>query len=266
MKRTYILAALVAAAGIAAASAITVTQRTDTSSILAERFSLPQQFALDASTLAPAPAALGAAGTQGAPVELSAALPAARTAIARDHWVYAVAVKETQPVAGGTFSLRLFVDNVPVGEVFVAQGSVDAATEGVLASFDLGASLSSDALYYVEVRPVVATGPTVSFTLRSNPNANLTWLGLGGAIDGIVNPDLPVALGSTVRLTARSADGALHNIGIRSGSTLVDPPGWSGNVESAADEATIAWTPGSTGTYSYRCQYHAGMTGTLRVA
>lgn len=268
--RAWLLVGLVAVAGLAAASALTVNQRHDTASLFAERYHIGEQVLVEGSTVAPAAAAAGALGVQGAPVEMARSLPVARTAVARDQWVYAVDVKEATPgaIAGGEFVVELHHDGVLVGRVHVAQATPEPdAVEGVRATFALGPELPASSLYYVQVRPFVPTGPVVEHTLRSHPSGDLTWQGVGGEHDGAVNPALTVQAGSTLRLTARNADGQVHNVGIKdAGGNLVDPPGWSPNLPAVGDERVIAWTPTAAGTYSYQCLYHAGtMRGTLTV-
>jgi plastocyanin len=269
MKKVHVITILVAIAGIAAASALTVTQRNDTVNIFAERFTLRDEYEIGESSLAPASADAAALGVDGAPVELTAAMPEARTAISRDHWVYRVPIHEKAAASGarGLLTIRLFVDNVPAATIFAAQDSLDAAAvEGVVARFDIGTSLSTDALYFVEVRPVLQVGPELAFTVRSSPSGDLTWMGVGGAADGVVNPEVVLPVGTTLRLTARNADGNVHNIGLKNAAnTLVSPPAWSTNIANAGDAVTISWTPTTAGTYSYLCQFHASMKGVLRV-
>lgn len=263
MRKAYLLAAL-AIAGAAAASAITVTQRVDTLNVFAERFDLQQSLVLGATSIAPAPAELSAT----APVELAAAMPAARTAIWRDHWTYAVEVKEATAgaLSSGAYTVSLLVDGAPVGTVHVEQRAADPnAIEGARVAFDLGTALRPSALYYVEVKPFAQAGPTVAFTVRSI--AGPQWEGVGGSIEGAANPTLTLPLGSSLRLTARNADGGFHNVGIRDAAgNVVTPPGWSDNIAATGQEVTLAWTPGAAGSFTYACQYHASMTGTLTVA
>jgi hypothetical protein len=265
-KRLLTALAVLAVAGVAAASAITVTQRTDIVNVFAERFTLRDQFVVSDSTILPAAAAATALGTQGSPVEITGTLAAARTALARDHWVYAVTVEENAvaSVTAGTYQVRLLLDGAPVGTVFLSQASgEDAAVEGARVAFDVGSALSTDALYHVEVKPFIPAGPTVSVTVTSNPNGNLTWLGSGD----VVNPGVALTVGSTLQLTASNGDGGTHDIGIKtSGGALVDPPGWSPDIGAIGEHQTIAWTPGAAGTWTYVCKYHATMQGTIVVS
>lgn len=267
-KRIMIATTLLVLAGFAAASALTVKQRQDTASLFAERYTIGDALAIDASLVAPVPFSQPAAGVPGSPVEMTSSLPDARTALTQDHWSYVVAVKEATAGALGTgqFVIELQIDGVTHASVHFAQQAAEPTSiEGVRAVFDIGNTLDASNLYYVVVKHYVPTGPTLDLLVRSNPNDNLTWLGVGGSIDGIVNPDLVMNAGSTLRLTARNADGGYHNIGIKNGGNLVSPPGWSGNIDTEGEEAVISWTPSGAGTYTYECQYHASMKGALRV-
>lgn len=264
MRKAPLLAAvLLAGAAAAAASAITVTQRTDVLNVFAERIDLSQKLVLGTGAILPAPSALGAT----APVELDAAMPAARTAILRDQWTYAVDVREASADAlpSGAFVVSLLVDNAPAGAVRVEQRAANpGAIEGARVTFNLGAALQPSALYYVEVKPDAAGGPTVAFVVRSV--AGPKWEGVGGSIEGVANPSLSLPLGATLRLTARNADGGFHDVGIRdAGGSVVTPPGWSDDVDAAGEEVTLAWTPSAAGTYSYACKYHSSMVGALAV-
>jgi plastocyanin len=265
--RILVAAGLLAVLGAAAAATLTVTQRTDTVNLFAERVTLKDQFALGTSTIAPAPAALAAVGTSGSPAALASPFAVARTAITQDDWVYAADVSENAPgsVSSGTYSATLTVDGNAAGTIYLIAGSSSNQTEGVHASFDVGSALSPDALYAITVKPVLGTGPTVTFSLKSNPNGNLTWLGVGTPIDGETNPQLSIASGSLLQLTVTDGDGNTHAVGIRDGNgNLLDPPGNTPNIQATGDQQTLTWTA-VAGTYTYKCPYHASMVGTLVV-
>lgn len=267
-KKIAALLALVAVAGLAAASALTVKQRQDTVTLHAERYTVGELFVVEGSALAPVPATLGALGVVGSPVEMTAANATARTPLVQDQWMYSVVVREANAgaVTGGQFSVELQLNGQSVGTVLASQNAADAtAIEGIRASFGIGPTVDRSSLYYVVVKPYVPLGPTLSYTVRSNPNGNYTWVGVGGSIDGQVGPSIAAALGTTIQMTARNADGIAHNLGFRSGSALVNPPGWSPTITADGEEATLAWTPSAAGTYTYACQFHASMTGTITV-
>jgi len=266
--RWAVAGALLLVASLVAASSITVMDRKDTDSVYAERFSIAGSFEVKDSHVWVAKAARTAVGVVGAPGEMTPTPPEVRTALAKDQWVYTATVEESGPasVAAGNFTAELFLDEVSLGKVVFAQGEPEpGAVEGVKASFGIGAGLPTSGLYYIEVRALLATGPTVAYTVRSNPAADLTWVGVGGDIDGAVNPPLSLAAGSVLSLTARNGDGIAHNIGIKDASgTLV--AGWTADIENSGDQVVLSWAPSVAGTYTYLCKYHAGtMKGTLTV-
>lgn len=54
---------------------------------------------------------------------------------------------------------------------------------------------------------------TVSFTLKTIANnGNLAYIGIGGDIDGVVNPDLIVQVGSAVKIILVNGDGMPHDL------------------------------------------------------
>lgn len=269
-RRGALVLAVVALAGVVAASSLTVVQNRETQALYAERFEVAESFVVESSGVWPTKVDRVAVGGSGAPAELAAPFGEARTSLVRDQWVYSVTVKErsADAVANGVFTIDLVLDEVPKGRLFVAQATRDAnAAEGVRASFALGPALATSALYHVIVKPYVPTGPMVEFTLKSTPSGDLTWTGSGGSIDGAVNPGLEVAPGSTLKVTAVNADGIAHNFGVKdSANALVDPPGWTADIEASGDTEVWTWTPTAAGAYTYLCKYHpTTMKGTVTV-
>lgn len=265
-QKTLLALGLLAVAGVAAAGAITVTQRTDLVSLFAERVTLRDGFTMTNSTILPSVLDLNPNGLEAFPLEMATPFGEARTSIVRDHWVYALTVQEksTHEVTSGTFALRLMVDGTAVGAVYVKQASSDFnQVEGVRASFDVGASLSPDALYYLDVRPFTPPGTTVAVTLRADPTGTLRWLGEGDA----ENPAISLPSGAALALTILGTTDATHNIGVKNAAgALQTPPGWSDDIEADGATVTIAWTPSGAGSYTYVCKYHSTMAGTITVA
>lgn len=269
-KRWGFVAALLAVLGVVAASNIEIVQKEEFAGLAAERYDVGEGFAIAGGTVWPAKQARAALGVEGAPVEIAAGLPDARTLLPKDQWVYTFHVRETgtDTVQGGNFTVELFLDEATMGRISVAQGTREGgAVEGVKASFGIGPELSTSSLYYIVVAPVVQTGPVAEFTVESHPDRTLRWRGVGGSIEGQVNPGLTVAAGSTVRLTAKNSDDIPHNIGIKdAANNLVTPPGWSPDFESTGQQALLSWTPSAPGAYAYECRYHATtMRGTVTV-
>ena len=57
--------------------------------------------------------------------------------------------------------------------------------------------------------------PDVSFTLKTNVGEKgLSFVGVGGNIDGQLNPKLEVAEGAIVQITLINGDGAMHDVGL----------------------------------------------------
>lgn len=106
--------------------------------------------------------------------------------------------------------------------------------------------------------------PTASFTLRTNiTDGRMVFEGVGGDIDGVVNPDLRVEPGAVVEIRLINGDGALHDWAV---------PGLGAATEQIAgkDKQTVlAFKAGEAGTYVYYCTVpghrQAGMEGKLIV-
>lgn len=274
-NKIVVLLALVALTGFAAAGALTVKQRNEAASLYAERFSVGELFVFEASAISPVLADASAAGVVGSPVEMTSGPPGANTALVRDHWQYSVRIQEASivGVTSGQFLIELQVDGATLpSPIVIGQATSEAnAREGVVAAFDLGATILSSSLYYVAVKPYTPPTEIVSYTVRSGfESATNRWIGVGGPINDVFNPAISFAMGKTLSITARNTDGedpAPHNIGIKaSGSTTpISPPGWSSTIDADGEEVTISWTPASAGDYTYNCQYHSSMEGTITV-
>lgn len=263
------LVAVVAVAGFAAAAALTVKQRADTSAVAAERLTIGEDFLLEASTLWPAMESRGALGVLGAAVELTPDLTRARTALQRDHWVYEVVVKEMKPdsITSGIYAITLHLDEQAVGTIHVKQEfPLNTTIEGVRAQFSVGQAVAPSSLYYVVVRPVVETGPLVDYTVKSKEDGSLVWVGVGGAIDGQDNPTLTMAKGATLRLNGRNGDGVPHNLAIKNtaGAIVAGPTPQFSQIGSGE---LLTFAPSAAGSFTYYCQLHpTTMKGTLTVS
>ena len=89
--------------------------------------------------------------------------------------------------------------------------------------------------------------PTVEFTLHGGiGSAGFQFVGVGGDIDGVVNPDLNVKVGDVVKVTVIS-DGTPHDYAIDEREVKYDPA-------TVADEGvSIVFTVTEAGTYIYYC-------------
>ena len=113
----------------------------------------------------------------------------------------------------------------------------------------------------------VAADPatSIAFTLKTNiGEKGMTYMGVGGDIDGISDPVLKVPLGAKVEITLIDGEGAEHDIVIpqfNAKSTHVVGPGTKTSVSFQADKA---------GDFEYFCDLPghkaAGMAGKISVA
>jgi nitrite reductase (NO-forming) len=102
--------------------------------------------------------------------------------------------------------------------------------------------------------------PEVHYTLRSGiADGRMVYIGVGGSIDGQVNPTLTAAIGETVAVTLLNGEGAEHDIAFPSQNAR------SGRVTGRGASTTIAFTANEAGTFEYNCTLpghrEAGMDG-----
>ncbi len=113
--------------------------------------------------------------------------------------------------------------------------------------------------------PQVAAAPSVvEYSLATTQQDNtMAFVGIGGAIDGVVNPELPVSLGDTVRLTLINESAAAHDFKIDELGVA------SGALAAAAEPVTVEFVADQLGQFHYygAMPGHraAGMEGVLRV-
>ncbi|HSJ54971.1 MAG TPA: copper-containing nitrite reductase [Anaerolineae bacterium] len=106
--------------------------------------------------------------------------------------------------------------------------------------------------------------PDVSFTLETAiADGRLAFVGVGGAIDGMVNPTLQVGLGQVVQVTLINGDGALHDV------AFPDFRAQSEQVMGQGSSTTTAFRADQEGEFFYFCTVpghrQAGMEGLLVV-
>ena len=119
--------------------------------------------------------------------------------------------------------------------------------------------------------PPAVTAPTVAvqsadveYTLRTGgPAGELAFVGVGGEIDGQVNPTLTADPGEWVKITLINADGIQHDLTIDEFGVQTDQVGQSGQLDE------VLFTVDLEGEFVYYCSIpghrQAGMWGTLRV-
>jgi nitrite reductase (NO-forming) len=106
----------------------------------------------------------------------------------------------------------------------------------------------------------------VSFSLRTSvSNGKITYMGVGGDIDGVVNPDLVVPAGAVVRVTLINGDGMSHDLYFP--DFKVKTPLVSSKGQTA--ELSFSVAKDQVGTYVYFCTQpghrQAGQEGRLIV-
>jgi nitrite reductase (NO-forming) len=113
--------------------------------------------------------------------------------------------------------------------------------------------------------PAAAAGDAdVAYTLRTGgPEGTLAFVGVGGEIDGMLNPTLTANPGDVVEITLVNADGILHDLTIDEFDVQTPQIGQPGQL------AVVTFTVEEEGEYVYYCSMpghrQAGMWGTLRV-
>ena len=107
---------------------------------------------------------------------------------------------------------------------------------------------------------------TVQYTLQTIADGGkLLFQGVGGEIDGLINPDLTVPHGAVVKIVLVNADGMSHNI------FLPDFEAESSYVAKIGDQAEVVFETGTAqpGPYVYYCEVpghrQAGQAGKLIV-
>jgi nitrite reductase (NO-forming) len=105
----------------------------------------------------------------------------------------------------------------------------------------------------------------VEYTLRTitGQTPAMAYIGVGGDIDGIINPTLTARVGDTVRLTVINGDPILHDLKIDEFNV------YTGNLLSLDEQATVEFVPDRPGDFIYYCNQpghrQIGMFGTLSV-
>lgn len=110
----------------------------------------------------------------------------------------------------------------------------------------------------------VALTPDVSFTLMTELGAGgMSFVGVGGDIDGVPNPTLQVAQGDVVEITLTNGDGMEHDV------ALPDLDTHSEHVSAKGSSTVLVFTAEEAGEFAYYCTVpghrQAGMEGRLIV-
>lgn len=113
-----------------------------------------------------------------------------------------------------------------------------------------------------ETAEVIDSEPTIEFTLKTMlGEGGFYFLGVGGEIDGIKNPDLHVKEGDIVKVTLINGDGVEHD--------LVIFGRMAEHVKEKGEATHLVFRADEAGEYSYYCAVpghrEAGMEGLLIV-
>lgn len=106
---------------------------------------------------------------------------------------------------------------------------------------------------------------SVTFTLKSNiGEKGMTFMGVGGGIDGVIDPDLKVPLGANVQIVLIDGEGAEHDIVIPAFGVKTK------HVVGPGTKTDITFKADKTGDFEYFCDLPghkaAGMVGKFTVA
>jgi nitrite reductase (NO-forming) len=106
----------------------------------------------------------------------------------------------------------------------------------------------------------VAYIPDARYTLRSGiAEGRMVYIGVGGAIDGLVNPILTAAEGQVVQVTLINGEGAQHDV------VFPDQDAKSPRITGQGSSTTIAFRAAAVGDFVYYCSVpghrEAGMEG-----
>ena len=110
-----------------------------------------------------------------------------------------------------------------------------------------------------------AESAVIEFTLRTQLGGEpaMAFVGVGGEIDGITNPELTVNLGDTVRITVINGDPTLHDL-------KVDEFGvYTGEMIEDEQTVTVEFVADQPGNFDYYCSIpghrEIGMEGLLQI-
>ena len=175
--------------------------------------------------------------------------------------------KKTNPniVTAFLFGLAILVlIAVPISVRFVpnrvtAQETATAAEAGPVVQ--VADNQVADAKADVAQAEVKIVEYTVRTQLGGNPT--MAFVGVGGSIDGVTNPELTANVGDTVRITVINGDPVLHDLKIDAFGVH------TGNMTEDEQTVTVEFVATQPGEFEYYCSVPGhrdlGMRGLLRV-
>lgn len=123
--------------------------------------------------------------------------------------------------------------------------------------------------YTIQIEKNTSTAqdePDVTYTLETRVGGDpaMAFVGVGGDIDGLANPDLHAQVGDVVAIRVINAQPVLHDLAVEAFDA------YSGELVDEGDEATVVFTVTEAGTFDYICSIPgheaAGMAGLLIVS
>ncbi|UCH26991.1 MAG: cupredoxin domain-containing protein [Trueperaceae bacterium] len=104
----------------------------------------------------------------------------------------------------------------------------------------------------------------MTFTLRTAlVEEGMAFVGVGGDIEGVINPKLEVPHGAVVEITLVNGDGIEHDVAIPVFDVMAE------HIAVVGEKSVVAFEASEEGTFEYRCalpgHVTAGMKGLLEV-
>lgn len=137
---------------------------------------------------------------------------------------------------------------------------------GLILPVERSQSDAGNPIVVVENLNPTPEGSEVEFTLQTiTENGKLLFVGVGGDIDGVINPDLIVRQGDVVRITLINGDGMVHDLFLPDFNVSVE------YIRRLGDQSEVVFETGDTplGSYVYYCtlpgHHKAGQEGKLIV-
>lgn len=135
----------------------------------------------------------------------------------------------------------------------------------VLTAFSLRGQVEPASAAAAEPETAVAADGVVEYTIRTmiGGDPTMAYVGEGGDIDGVMNPELKANVGDTVRLTVINSDPMLHDLKIDEFNV------YTGQLTEDEETVTMEFVVTSPGMFNYYCSVpghrEVGMEGVLRV-
>ena len=112
--------------------------------------------------------------------------------------------------------------------------------------------------------PINGTGKVVEYSLLSSMvDGQMTFIGVGGGIDGVRNPTLSASVGDTVRVTLTGGDAVEHDV------AFPDFNAQSDHIMGKGSTSTFEFVADRPGSFTYSCllagHKEAGMIGKFEV-